>query len=292
MANEINASVNVDAARLEAISKVVQEVIQDKAKLLPLVKSFDAAAGMKTMDILYRDPYGRPTTKADNTAVSHTALTFLNDTLTFVPKYVSSKIEDFAKLQSSVEITPQVVEAISESMAREVDYFILDAMKEDLYADHAFDFADSATATNISGDPADGESELSFAEIVEARKLLQQNGKIEMNGEQWMVLSPAQEAVLLNLSEIKTASYYGLATPVQGGNVPSIMGFKVLVSSLLEKEEVVFLDPSAIGFSAQQNFKIEYQRDLENIADHYVGTGVMAAKQLSGGKRIVHILGA
>jgi hypothetical protein len=287
MANEINAGTNLLAAREEAISEVVQEIIQDRAKLLPLVTDYSGLAkpGQKSVDILYRDPYGRPATKADNTPVTHTAMTFSADTLTFNPYYVSSKIEDFAKLQSVVDVTPQVVEAIGSAMAREVDEIILDAMQEGVLGAHQFDFADSGTASA-------GASELTFAEIITARKLLQENGKLDMDGSQWMIVSPNQEQVLLNLASVQEASYFGLSSPIQQGQVPRLFGFNLMVHNLLGDEEVIFLDKSAVGFAAQQDYKIEFQRDLENIADHYVGTGVMAAKQLSGGKRIVRIIGA
>tara|TARA_Y100001937_G_scaffold37135_1_gene53007 strand:- start:1630 stop:2484 length:855 start_codon:yes stop_codon:yes gene_type:complete len=278
MAQEIGIT-EAGSTRQALVSSIVQEVIAEKAQLLPLITDYSAQAqpGSQSLGIPRRDTFSAAT-KAENTAVDNSEMTFSVDTITFAHKYVSAKIEDIARVQSSVDIPAEVVKEIGEAMAREADALILAQLKlaSTSSPDHKLPYAD---ATN---------DDIALTDITNARKLLRSNGKVMFNDEKtYLLVSPEQEEFLLSLDNLIDAGKYGSEVSIQSGELGKVFGMRVVVSDLLAASESIAFHSSAVGFASQQNFKLEFDRDLSNLADHYVGSGLMGAKVMHAGKRNV-----
>lgn len=279
MANEIGVT-EAGSTRQALVSSIVQEVIAEKAQLLPLITDYSAAAqvGSQSLGIPRRDTFSAAT-KGENTAVSNSEMTFSVDTISFEHKYVSAKIEDMARVQSSVDVPGEVVKEIGEAMAREADALILAQLKlASTSPDHVLPYAD---ATN---------DDIALADITNIRKLLRSNGKVMFNDERsFLLVSPEQEEYLLQLSNLIDASKYGSDVAIKTGEIGKVFGLRIVVSDLLDADESIGFHSSAVGFAAQQSFKLEFDRDLANLADHYVGSGLMGAKVMNAGKRNVFL---
>lgn len=279
MANEIGVT-EAGSTRQALVSSIVQEVIAEKAQLLPLITDYSAAAqpGSQSLGIPRRDTFGAAT-KSENTAVSNSEMTFSVDSIAFEHKYVSAKIEDMARVQSSVDVPGEVVKEIGEAMAREADALILAQLKlASTSPDHVLPYAD---ATN---------DDIALADITNIRKLLRSNGKVMFNDERsFLLVSPEQEEYLLQLSNLIDASKYGSDVAIKTGEIGKVFGMRIVVSDLLTATESIGFHASAVGFAAQQSFKLEFDRDLANLADHYVGSGLMGAKVMNSGLRNVYL---
>ena len=277
MANEIGVT-EAGSTRQELVSSIVQDVIAEKAQLLPLITDFSASAvpGSQSLGIPRRDTFAAAT-KNENTAVANSEMTFSVDKIIFEHKYVSAKIEDMARIQSSVDVPAEVVKEIGEAMAREVDSLILAQLKL-AQASHLKAYTDTVN------------DDIELADITTARRLLRSNGKVYFNdpaSPSYLLCSPEQEEYLLKLDNLIDASKYASANVIQNGEIGSVFGLRVIVSDLLDADECIAFHKSAVGFAAQQSFKLEFDRDLANLADHYVGSGLMGAKVMHGGVRNV-----
>ena len=278
MANEIGGT-EVSPTRNQIVSSIVQEALSEKAQLLPLVTDLSAQAvpGMSQLSIPRRDLFSAAT-KAENTAVTNSAMTFSVDTISFAHHYVSAKIEDFAKVQSNVDVPSEVIKEIGEALARKADDLILAQLK----------LASSSSPDMILPYSDATNDDISLSDVTNARKLLRSEGKIHFNDDRCFALvSPEQEQYLLQLDNIIDASKYGSAENIQRGEIGRLLGFKIVVSDLLDADESIFFHSSAVAFASQAAFKLEYQRDLENLADHYVGSMLAGAKVMQAGKRSV-----
>ena len=278
MANEIGAT-EISATRNQIVSSIVQEALQEKAQLLPLVTDLSAQAvpGMSQLSIPRRDLFSS-SIKSENSPVANSAMTFSVDTITFSHCYVSAKIEDFAKTQSNVDVPAQIIAEIGDALARKVDDLILAELKDPSAAnpDHKLPYSD---ATN---------DDIALADITNARKLLRSNGKVMFDDDQvYGLVSPEQEEFLLQLDNLIDSSKYG-GDSIQSGEIGKIFGFRMVVSDLLQSDEAIFFHKSAVGFAAQSAYRLEFQRDLENLADHYVGSMLAGAKSMQAGKRSVY----
>jgi len=270
----------VNAVRQSVVAGVIQQALAEKAQLLPLVTDYSAAAGegMKELSIPRRDLFTAEV-KGENSALSDQEMTFSNDTIVFSHIASKASIEDFAKIQSAVDVPSEVVKEIGESLARKVDALILEQLKlaSSATPDHLVNFSD---AVNY---------DIALSDITNARKLLRSNGKVMFDDEQaYLLVSPEQEEFMLQLSNLIDASKYGEQV-VARGFIGSVMGFKVIVSDLLSDFETIAFHKSAVGFAAQSNFKLEQDRDLSNLADIYAGSMSCGAKVLQAGKRNVFI---
>lgn len=280
MANEIG-STEIAATRQQIVSSIVQEALAEKAQLLPLVTDLSAQAvpGMSQLSIPRRDVFSAGT-KGENTAVSNSEMTFSVDTITFSHHYVSAKIEDFAKVQSNVDVPAEVIKEIGDALARKVDDLILAQLKLGSAAnpDMLVPFTD---AVNY---------DLSLSDVTGARKLLRSEGKVHFDDDKCFgLVSPEQEEYLLQLDNIISADKYGSAESIQRGELGRLYGFRMITSDLLAGNEAIFFHSSAVGFAAQAAYKLEFQRDLDNLADHYVGSMLAGAKVMQAGKRNVFI---
>jgi len=279
MANEIGVT-EAGSTRQALVSSIVQEVLAEKAQLLPLVTDYSSSAspGSASLGIPRRDSF-TAATKAENTAVTHSEMTFSVDTLTYEHVYTSGKIEDMAAVQSSVDVSSEVIKEVGASLARQVDALILVQLKlaSASAPDHKIPWTDT------TGD------DMELGDITGSRYLLRGQSVMFDDENNFALVSPKQEQYLLGLSNIIDSSKYGGEMAIQKGELGRVFGFRFITSDLLTDGETIFFNRGAVGYAAQQNFKLEYQRDLENLADHYVGSMLAGAKVLDSGKRQVFI---
>ena len=278
MANEIGVT-EAGSTRQALVSSIVQEVLAEKAQLLPLVTDYSSSAqpGSASLGIPRRDSF-TAATKAENTAVTNSEMTFGVDTITFAHTYTSAKIEDMASIQSSVDVPSEVVKEVGASLARQVDTQILVQLK----------LASDSDGMKVAWADTTGD-DIALADITNARYLMRGAGVMFDDENNFALISPKQESYLLALSNIVDSSKYGDSLSIQKGELGRVYGFRFITSDLLADGESIFFNRGAVGFAAQQNFKLEYQRDLNNLADHYVGSLLCGAKVLDSGKRQVFI---
>ena len=205
-------------------------------------------------------------------------MTFGVDTITFSHQYVSAKIEDFAKVQSNVDVPAEVIKEIGAALARKVDDLILAQLTAPSLSnpDHKLPYADASN------------DDIGLSDITNARKLLRSNGKVMFDDDRCFgLVSPEQEEFLLQLDNIISSDKYGNAEAIQRGEIGRVYGFRMIVSDLLAPTESVFFHSSAVAYASQSNYKLEFSRDLDNLADHYVGSMLCGAKSMQEGKRAV-----
>lgn len=272
------------STRQALVSSIVQEVLAEKAQLLPLVTDYSASAvpGAASLGIPRRDLFAAAEVSED-ASLTGQAMTFSVDTISFAHYAVRAEISDMARVQSSVDIPSEVVKEIGEAMARQADALILAQLKlaSSSAPDHLINFTDSVNY------------DIELADVTGVKRLLRENGKVMMNDDQLFgLISPKQEEYLLNNGNIIDASKYGSDVVINSGKLAKIYGFNVVVSDLLTDNEAIFFHKSAVGFAAQQSFKLEFDRDLTKLNDVYVGSGIMGAKVLQAGKRNVFLSSA
>lgn len=270
------------STRQALVSSIVQEVIAEKAQLLPLVLDYSGQAqeGSQSLGIPRRGTFSAGSAVAEDASLTGQAMTFGVDTIAFDHYAIRAEISDMARVQSSVDIPAEVVRELGEAMARKVDDLILAQLKlaSSSTPDHILPYTD---ATN---------DDIELADITNCRKLLRSNGKVMFNDDRnFLLVSPEQEEYLLKLDNIIDASKYGSEVSIQSGEVGKVFGFRVVVSDLLDADESIAFHSSACAFAAQQNFKLEFDRDLSKLNDVYVMSMIGGAKVLAEGKRNVFL---
>lgn len=276
----INAT-SVGDTRQDIVSSIVQEVIAEKAQLLPLVTDYSAQAapGMKTLGIPRRSTFSVGDALATDATISGQNMTFSVDEITLSHYAARADIAEFAKIQSAVDVNAEVVKELGEAMARKVDDLILAQLKlgsdgQNNTPDHLVDFVDG------TGD------DIELLDILNARSALRSNGKVMFDDDQtYMLVSPEQERHLLKIDGLIHADKYGDASVIQRGELGRVYGFRCVTSDLLEEDEVIFFHKSACAFAAQQSFKLEFDRDLNKLNDVYVMSMIGGAKVLNSGLR-------
>ena len=144
--------------------------------------------------------------------------------------------------------------------------------------DHLLDYANTPTDT------------LAVADIVNARKLL--NIQNVPMADRYMLISPAQEAALLQISDFVHADKYGSAEGVMNGELGRIYGFRVLMHSTLADAQAIFYHKSHVGFAQQMQPEFKTAFDLASASDEFLLHTVYGAEVLDSGKRGVYYNGS
>ena len=270
------------STRQALVSSIVQEVIAEKAQLLPLVLDYsqNAQPGAQSLGIPRRGTFAAGSAIAEDASLTGQAMTFGVDTISFDHYAIRAEISDMARVQSSVDIPGEVVKELGEAMARKVDDLILAQLKlaSSSSPDHILPYTD---ATN---------DDIELADITNCRKLLRSNGKVMFNDDRnFLLVSPEQEEFLLKIDGLIDASKYGTESVIQRGEIGKVFGFRVVVSDLLDSDESIAFNSAACAFAAQQNFKLEFDRDLSKLNDVYVMSMIGGAKVLAEGKKNVFL---
>lgn len=281
MANEIG-NTEVSSAQNSLVSQLVQQALREKSVLFPTIKNYGTYAGASEVKIPRVDDFSAAN-KSENTDLSNQELTFSSDTISLnLHKGVRATVEDQARLTAGVDVMSEVIKAQADEIAIAIDTNICTQLRSVSSAapDHLLDYADS------SGDT------LAVADIANARSLLRTQ-KVPMDdGQLYMAISPECEKELLNISNFIKANEYGDPSVLKNGFIGRILGFNVVVTSLLTANESVFYHSSHCGFAWGMEPKFEMQRKPESLGDMAVTSALYGTAVLDGGKRGVHFNGS
>ena len=281
MASEIG-NTEVSSAQNSLVSQLVQQALREKSVLFPTVTNYGSFAGASEVKIPRVSDFSAAN-KSENTDLSNQELTFSSDTISLnIHKGVRATIEDQARLTAGVDVMAEVVKAQADEIAIAIDTSIAFYLKSASSStpDHLLDYADS------SGDT------LAVADIANARALLRTQ-KVPMDdGSLYMAISPECEKELLNISNFIKADEYGDASVLRNGFIGRILGFNVVVTSLLSANESCFYHKSHVGFAWGMEPKFEMQRKPESLGDMAVTSALYGCNVLDGGKRGIHFNGS
>lgn len=266
----------VDVTIEEIVSATVQDVLNVTSIMPALIidKSAEVGPGMDTLKL---PKMGNFTvhTKTENVAVDAQTNSLTSDDLLLNRhKVIQFLIEDIASLQAKVSFTKAYVTQAAEDLAAEMDQAIIDVLEAGVSTsapDHKIAFAAGSALTK--------------ADILEARRLLNV-AKVPASGRN-AVISPANEAALLGISEFVRIDESGSSEALRNGRIGRLFGFDIYMSPLSEDAKNMFFHPSCQVFARQLAPRYQTQPDLANLSmrhsvDHLYGT-----KTLDSGKRQV-----
>lgn len=168
-----------------------------------------------------------------------TALTSSVDNLDLnFSAYVSWGIDAFTAKQSTIDSQMQAISFASRAQARYVDTQIITKLA-----------AVAASFINTGSDV-----DVTYANLLAMRKaILKADGNL---ADCVIIASPAQEAVLMGLSEFKDAAAYGANAVVPNGVIGKILGIPCIVHNGLTDKQLFLYEKSAlvIGFQKQAEY--------------------------------------
>jgi hypothetical protein len=189
--------------------------------------------------------------------------------------YVSYAIDGFTAKQTTIDSQMESLKLAAAAQGRYVDQRIILALA-----------AAAASFINVGTD-----ADVSYANLVDMRKAILKADGILANTV--IIASPAQEAVLMKLSEFKDAAAYGANAVVPNGVIGKILGMPIYVHNGLADKQLFMYEKSAlaIGFQKEAEYGEESFLELgvgaKRIAiDQYFGLAPMqvALKGAAAGK--------
>lgn len=177
--------------------------------------------------------------RTEGTLGETTALTASVDTMSLdFNAYVSWGIDAFTAKQGTIDSQMAAIKLAAAAQARYVDTQIITKL-----AAVASSFINSGSDVDVT-----------YANLLTMRKALL---KADANLADCVIIaSPAQEAVLMGLSEFKDAAAYGANAVVPNGVIGKILGVPVYVHNGLADKQLFFYEKSgvAIGFQKQAEY--------------------------------------
>lgn len=267
----------VDATRAALIASIVQETLKQSSIFMGTVSDYSgwAPKGAKSVAIPRRTQLAAAD-KTENTDLTAQEMTFSVDTIA-LDKYkaIFVELERHASLQSSVDVQAQLIKEMALELALQVDKDLYVQMKlaSASAPDHRVAFANTST--------------LGKADILTARKLLNiQNVPMDAR---WLAVNPLHESELLAISEFVEADKYGSSQGLVNGELGRLFGFRVIMSNVVEDNNVIAYHQTAVGLAMQQQPQFEMDKNLKNVADQFLLHEVYGVKVLDTGKRQVLI---
>jgi len=183
--------------------------------------------------------------RAEGVAGEATALTATVDTMNLdFNAYVSWIVDSFTAQQTTIEGQMEAIKLAAAAQARYIDAQIIVKLA-----------AIAASFTNVGSDV-----NVTYAGLLNLRKLiLQADGNLSNTV---IVASPAQEAVIMGLTEFKDASVFGQAT-IPRGVVGMILGMPVVVHNGLADKQLFMFDKSGIALGMQKEAQYGEQPYIE-----------------------------
>lgn len=275
MADALSGLTEVDVTIEEIVSTELQEVLTASAVMPGAIMDMSAMVG-PGMDTLSIPKFGHFTvgTKSENTAVDAQTNAFTVDKLLLDQhKVVQFLLEDIASLQAKVSVTQAYIQQIGKDMAAEMDLKIINDMESGVSTsapDHKRAYVGSVIAK---------------ADILLARQLLnEQNCPLS---ERSAVISPAEEAAILAISEFVRVDESGGSVALRNGEIGKLFGFTIMVSSQAEDLKSLFFHKTAHVFARQLAPRVQNFNDIPNLAMRWSVDHLYGSKHLDAGKRAV-----
>lgn len=278
MADAISGLTEAGTTIEALVSAEVQAVLNANVVVPPLVSDYSAMVG-PGMDRVKIPRFGKFTvnTKSENTAVDAQLNAFSTDDLILDQhKVIQVLVEDIADLQSKVNMTQAYVQQMAMDLAVEMDQKLIDDIESGTSAaapDHKRAYADATS--------------LAKADILLARKLLNEQN-VPLDGRS-AIISPAEEASVLAISEFVRVDESGGSEALRNGRIGKLFGFDFYVSSQAEDLKSLFIHKSCHAFARQLAPRVKTFEDVPNLAMRYSIDHIYGSKTLDSGKRQVLI---
>lgn len=277
MADALMGVTETSAAAVDVISNQVQMYLQQSSKILGQVTDYTGLVvpGAKSVEIPRAGGF-TVNSKSENTAVDSQILTYSTDAIALDQhKVIQWLLEDIANEQTVVAVVQNALERAGKDLGREVDQNLINILETASASapDHRIAYA--ATST------------IAEADILDARLLM-----IAQNidpSELVLAVNPAQEKVMLGLSNFIDASKYGSAGAISNGEIGRVFGATVIVHNDVESLKSLMFHKTAVGFASQFGPRFQQESDLANLATRYSLDHLYGSKLLDTGKRCVMI---
>ncbi|MCK5605125.1 hypothetical protein KAR91_24760 [Candidatus Pacearchaeota archaeon] len=291
MANQaVTSAFATSATEDTLINSIVQSELLNKAKLRATIRdeSSKAGKGIKQIDLpKFTTSFSGPTTQnADpQVMVDFQSPVFGVDSLLLDQwKNLAYQVSDRVSVQSKVALEAELAKSAGAAMGNWVDDQIIVELKLASAAgpDHLLDI-NGADATNLG-------TAITLGAITKSRMLLnKQNADMD---NRYLVISPDQEKVIIDLDNFTHADKYGSREALLNGEVGRIYGFRVIVHNALGVNEALAYQKDCCAMAVQKEVKYESQRaDVRRQATDYsfsIGAGF---EVLQGGKLNIYLKG-
>jgi hypothetical protein len=254
MADAYMANTELGATKAVLISSLVQRELAFNAMLRGTVTDVSnfAVPGVKQISFPKLTSFS-VSERTEGALGETTAITASVDTMNLdINAYVSYAIDAFTARQSSIDGQMQSLKLAAASMGRYVDEKIIAKLA-----------SSAASFINVGADV-----DVTYANLVAMRKTLLKADALLANCQ--IVCSPAQEAVIMQLTEFKDASVYGANAVVPNGVVGKILGMPVYVHNGLADKQLFMYEKSAIA--------IGFQKEAEYGEESFLQLGVGAKR--------------
>lgn len=240
MADAYMGNTELGATKAVLISALVQRELAFNAILKNTITDVSnfAVPGVKQISFPKLTSFS-VTNRTEGTLGETTALTSSVDTMSLdFNAFVSWGIDSFTAKQNTIDAQMESIKLAAAAQARYVDTQIITKL-----AAVAASFINSGSDVDVT-----------YANLLTMRKALL---KADANLADCVIIaSPAQEAVLMGLSEFKDAAAYGANAVVPNGVIGKILGVPVYVHNGLADKQLFFYEKSgvAIGFQKQAEY--------------------------------------
>lgn len=271
------SAANTGATEMELISSMVQEELLRQAKLRPTVRDVSSMAmkGVKSIELPRFDSHfsGPAAQNPDGTtATASQVVDFATDVLN-LDKWTTLpyKIPDRVSRQTMINLEAELARSAGRHYANYIDDLIIAQLRLASAAapDHRI---------QLSGGTND---EITLEDITEARRLL--NVANVSESDRYLVVSPDQEKVMLNIDNFIRADAYGARDALLDGEIGRVFGFRVLVHNGLSAAEAIAYHKDAVAYAIQRDVQFETRRaSLELQVTEYafsLGMGCVVLEQ-------------
>ncbi len=239
---------------MDLILSVVQEELIRAGKLPATVRDLSSSVekGLKSIDIpRYDTHFNNPAAQnADGTTpVASQTVDFAVDSLD-LDKWVTLpyEIPDRISQQSRVNLEAELAASAGRTFAKYIDDELIVALRA----------ASAATPDHITQLQGGTNDEITLDNIAEARELL---NKADVNeSDRFLVISPTQERIMLNIENFIKANEYGSRDALLNGEVGKVFGFRVMVHNGLADAEAIAYQRDAVAMAMQKSIKFESRR--------------------------------
>lgn len=263
MADVITGALSeLDSTKAVLIAKMVQKELAFKPVLVKTISDVTpfALPGQKQISFPKLTSF-TVTNRAEGAYGDASALTSSVDTMSLnFNAYVSWIIDSYSATQSSIDAQLENAKLAAAAQSRYVDEQIIVKMA-----------AVAASFQNVGVDV-----DVTYSNLLAMRKaILKADGDLSMCS---IAASPAQEAVLLGLTEFKQADYYGGPATIPSGMIGSILGMPVFVHNGLADKQLFMFEKTGLAVGFQKNA----QYGEESAIGYGVGAKKAAIDQLFG----------
>lgn len=254
MSDAYMANTELGATKATLISSLVQKELAFNAMLASTITDVSryAVAGVKQINFPKLTSFN-VVNRAEGVLGETTALTASVDVMNLdFNAYVSWAIDAFTAKQSSIDAQTESIKLAAAAQARYVDTQIIAKLN-----------AVAASFINVGTD-----ADVTYTNLLNMRKaILKADGVLANTA---IVCSPAQEAVIMGLSEFKNADAFGGNAIVPNGVVGKILGMPVYVHNGLTDGQLFMYEKSALV--------IGFQKGAEYGEESFLALGVGAKR--------------